>query len=185
MKNLSKRLSIATLLLSFLASFSLGQDKPDLNFSRKILLKSESEEQMVPIAVPEICTSLNLSIAAKIQEGELTIEIYDPKGEKQGNFSIVCQSDTLKTNKGKIHSESSSNSNSKASSSSSSSSSSTSSSTSFSPSSSSLSTSSSSSSSLGLFTKSLKNPIKGDWMVKIIPKNASGEVKVDSEQKTQ
>jgi hypothetical protein len=178
MKNLSKRLSIATLLLSFLTCFSWGQDKPDLNFSKKIMLKSESEGQMVPLAVSENCTSLNLSIAAKIQEGELTIEIYDPKGEKQGNFSIECHSDTLKTNKGKTHSESSSGSNSKTSSSSSSSSSTlTLASTSLS--------SSSSTSSVGLFTKSLKNPTNGDWMIKIIPKNASGEVKIDSEQKTQ
>lgn len=189
MKKLLKSLSIAILLLSFLTGFSLGQDKSDLHSSRNIVLQSESVEQNVLLDIPEICTSLNLSISGTIQEGELTIEMYDPKGEKYGNFSIRCRPDNKGADKGKIQSVYLNNSNSKDASSSSSSSLSTSSSASSSSSSGSPSSStsssitSSSSGAQGLITKSVKNPKMGTWIVKIIPKNAKGEVKIDYEIK--
>jgi hypothetical protein len=216
MKKLSKRLSIAILLLSILTSFSWGQDKTDFNVRRNITLKSDSEEQKVPIAITEICTSLDLNIQATIQQGELTIEIYDPEGEKQGNLSIACQLNTPKTKKDKTQSDHLFDSNRNRTSSSSSSSSSTGSSSTSTTAPSSTSTTASSSTSAtapsststtapsststtmssssatttsssaaqGKITKSIKNPKTGNWIVKLIPKNASGEVMVDSEQKT-
>ena len=185
MKKLSKRLSVAILFLSFLTSISYGQAKTDLNFSKNIILKSDSEEQKVPVTVSDSCTSLSFRIAGTIQEGELTVEIYDPKGEKQGNFSISCLSKTSKTNKNKNQSENSSdaNNNDAASSTTASLSSTESSSTSTSSSTSSSSMSTSASSiSQGRFNKSVKNPIKGIWIIKIMPSHASGKVLIDSEQ---
>lgn len=183
MEKLSKGLSIAILFLTCLTSLSHGQSKTDLNVSKNIILKPESEEQKVPVTVSDSCTSLSFRIAGTIQEGELTVEIYDPKGEIQGNFSISCLSKTPKSNKNKNQSEKSSDASSNDASSASMSSltSSESSSTSSSTSSSSMS-SSASSISQGRFNKSVKNPIKGNWNIKIIPKHASGKVLIDAEQ---
>lgn len=191
MKKLSKRLLVVILLLSFLTGFSHGQDKTDLNSSRDIILKSESQEQKVPVTVPDKCTSVNFKVSATIQEGGLTVEIYDPKGEKQGNFSISCQPGISKTELNNVQSEilpdtiskrASTTTSSSSSSLSSSSSSASSASKSWSVSS---STSSSSSNANGQINRSVKNPVTGNWIIKIIPKNASGKVKIDSEQETQ
>jgi hypothetical protein len=185
MKKLLKNLSVAILLLSFLTGISRGQDKTDLNFSKNIILKSESTEQKIPVTVSDSCAFLNFRIAGTIQEGELTVEIYDPKGELQGNFSISCLSKNLKANKNKNLSENLSESNNNEASSSLSSSltssATTSTSTSSSTSASSMS-SSASSVSQGRFNKSVKNPIKGNWIIKIIPGHASGKVMIDTEQ---
>jgi hypothetical protein len=181
MKKLLKKLSIAILLLSLLTSFTRAQDKTDMNFTKNIILKPESEEQKVPVTVSDSCTSLSFRIAGTIQEGELTVEIYDPKGEIQGNFSISCLSKTQKTNRNQSENSSDAGSNDASSSSISSLTSSSSSSTSSSTSTSSMS-SSASSISQGQFNKTVKNPIKGNWIIKIIPKHASGKVLIDSGQ---
>jgi hypothetical protein len=189
MKKLSKRLLAAILLLSFLTGYSYGQDKTDLNLSKNIILKSESAEQKVPVTVTAKCTSVNFRVSAEIQEGGLTIEIYDPKGEKQGNFSISCQPGISKTELVNDQSEITPDSVSKRASTTTSSSSMSSSSSSASSSSKSWSVSSSkessSSNANGQINRSVKNPVSGNWIIKIIPKNASGKVKIDSEQETQ
>jgi hypothetical protein len=183
MEKLSKKLSIAILLLSFLTSFIRAQNKTDLNFSKNIILKPDSEEQKVPVTVSDSCTSVSFSIAGTIQEGELTVEIYDPKGEIQGNFSLSCLSKNSKTNKNKNHSENSSDANNNDASSSTTASLTSTSSTATSSSTSSSSMSSSASSmSQGRFNKSVINPIRGTWKIKIMPKHARGKVLIDSEQ---
>jgi hypothetical protein len=82
-------------------------------------------------------------IRATIFEGELTIELYDAKGEKQANFFIANQAlltkpDTIKkpiseTVKGEI-------------------------------------------------SKKFDNPVKGEWVVRIIPKNAGGFLEINSSE---
>jgi hypothetical protein len=86
---------------------------------------------------------LNLKITSTLFAGDLTIEFYDPKGEKQGNFSIANQAilqkpDSIKrplneTVRGEI-------------------------------------------------TRNFENPGKGEWVVKLIPKNASGFLEINSVQ---
>jgi hypothetical protein len=177
------------LLLSFLTGLSNGQDKTDLNLSRDIILKSDSQEQKVPVTVKDKCTSVNFRVSAAIEQGGLTVEIYDPKGEKQGNFSISCQPGISKTELENVQSEILPDSVSKSASTTTSSSSLSSSSSSASSSSKSWSvsssTASSSSNANGQINRSVKNPATGNWIINIIPKNARGKVKIDSEQETQ
>jgi hypothetical protein len=82
-------------------------------------------------------------IRSTIFEGELTIELYDAKGEKQGNFFIANQAQLAKpdTIKRPI-----------------------------------------SETVRGEISKKFENPVKGEWMVKIIPKNASGFLEINSAQ---
>lgn len=153
MKKLSGKFLAAILLLVVITSYSWGQDNTDFSLNRNLILKSESQEQKITVAISEIYSSLKLSINAMIQEGELTIEIYDPNGEKQGNFSIGCQLGTPKINKNEIQSERVSDSGTKE-------------------------------MVQGRITRTIAKPLKGNWIVKIIPKSASGQVQISSDQKT-
>ena len=109
------------------------------------------------VAVSEQDNTLNLKIQSKIREGELTIEIYDPKNEKRGNYSIGSQVKTTKSNSNKtdmdkelellgtlmgVRKESVQ----------------------------------------GTITRTIKDPVKGNWVVKIIPKNVKGLVTIVSDQ---
>lgn len=95
MKDLSKRLLIMSLFLFISTNFIYSQlgpgqpqiDKTTFNLSRRITLKGESEklEILLPVSGPIVV--FETKISSEILEGELTIEIYDPNGEKQGNYS--------------------------------------------------------------------------------------------------
>jgi hypothetical protein len=186
MKKLSKRVSIAILLLSLIIEVSRGQDKTGINVNSSINLRPDSEESKIPVTITDTSKTVNFRIAATIHEGELSVEIYDPNGEKRGNFSISCQPGSAKTKKDRAR-ETSSKSDGKDDGNSLTLSSSSSSSSSSSKSSSELSTlststSSSSSNAQGQIYRSVRNPIKGNWIIKLIPKKAKGDVKIEADQ---
>lgn len=52
-------------------------------------LKGESAEQEVSLPLRDSLTYINFEIKAIITSGELTVELYDPDGEKYGNFSLA------------------------------------------------------------------------------------------------
>lgn len=68
-----------------------AQEKAAFNTARSLKLENESKEQHISIDVSDEYNILALSIHSNIHEGKLSIEILDPSGEKQGNFSIGCQ----------------------------------------------------------------------------------------------
>jgi len=104
-----------------------------------------------------------------IKGGELTIEIIDPNGDKQGTFSVGCQIDSKTSEKSHVYktkdenprvyktisekSTDSTNDNTK--------------------------TKEIVNASI---SKTIKNPIKGNWIIKAIPKEAHGELTIDSGQ---
>lgn len=144
-----------------MTSFISGQDATTFNLERQIILNGESENIEILLSVSGQDNALNLKIQSKIQEGELTIEIYDPKNEKKGNYSIGSQVKTTQSNIKKndmdneferelellgtimgVRKESVQ----------------------------------------GTITRTIKDPLKGNWVVKIIPKNVKGRVTIVSDQ---
>jgi hypothetical protein len=85
--------------LTFSQDISLS-DNPDItkfNLNRTIKLgninnlrnpKPSSKVRNIPLKIDKKNAMLFLNIACKVQLGNLTVEVYDPNGEKQGEFSI-------------------------------------------------------------------------------------------------
>jgi hypothetical protein len=154
MKKLLCRILTTFLCLFVMTSFISGQEEATtFNLERQIILNGESENLEVILSVSEQDNGLILKIKSNIQEGDLTIEIYNPKNEKQGNYSIGSQLKSTKSSSNKNQTEKELEA-------------------------------------LGInkekvqgtITRSIENPLKGNWVVKIIPKNAKGMVTIVSDQ---
>ena len=142
MKNLKSVLAVLSLILLSGLNFVKGQPPKRFDISTRIQFQAQTENSEIKLPVFQQGV-LTLMIRSTIFEGELTIELYDAKGEKQANFFIANQSllakpDTIKkpiseTVKGEI-------------------------------------------------SKKFDNPVKGEWVVRIIPKNAGGFLEINSSQ---
>jgi hypothetical protein len=134
MKNLKRTIPITSLLFLLLAISTFGQaNQKRLSIQTDVSFNGQSEATDLKFPVLQIA-NLNMNIESHIIQGELTIELYDPQGEKQGNFTIGSP------------------------------------------------TFSSKESVRGSLSKRITNPAKGDWIVKFIPKNASGAIEIDCTQ---
>lgn len=85
---------MAVMLLShFVCSMVVAQERTQFNIYRKIELKEDSNPKQIGIEVNTKECRFNLRIRSSIRAGAVTLEIYDPKGKKHGNFAIGCQTD--------------------------------------------------------------------------------------------
>ncbi len=109
--------------------------------SKSINLESSSKNESVKISVQEDVEHLNIGVSSSISSGALTMEIYNPKGDKQGNFSVESELNSSSSDGGK-----------------------------------------SSESVCGQLNKSFKDPMKGDWVVKLKPKKVTGKIQIHSHQ---
>jgi hypothetical protein len=142
MRYLKCVLTVLSIILFSGLNFVKGQPPKRFDISTRIQFQVQSENSEIKFPVFQQ-GSLTLLIRSTIFEGELTIELYDAKGEKQANFFIANQSllakpDTIK----KPISEAVK----------------------------------------GEISKKFDNPVKGEWAVKIIPKNAGGFLEINSSQ---
>lgn len=83
-----KSLIYTAILVLVLPGAVLGQTKQK-RFSIQTYVVFSGQSEPAEIKFP-ICQTgnLNITIESHINEGELAIELYDPQGEKQGNFTI-------------------------------------------------------------------------------------------------
>jgi hypothetical protein len=142
MRNLKSVLSVLSLILLSSLNFVKGQPPKRFDITTRIQFQAQTENSEIKLPVFQQGV-LTLMIRSTIFEGELTIELYDAKGEKQANFFIANQAllakpDTIKkpineTVKGEI-------------------------------------------------SKKFDNPVKGEWAIRIIPKNAGGFLEINSSQ---
>lgn len=96
MKNLLRKLSSVILVLLLGVLSTLGQtanqkkqtDNTVFDLNKDIHLKNESNIIAVLIPVNEQNIQLQINITTMVLGGELTIEIFDPAGEKHGNYSV-------------------------------------------------------------------------------------------------
>ncbi|MCE4563677.1 hypothetical protein INQ51_05095 [Maribellus sp. CM-23] len=149
------------------------KEKTQFLINRKIEFSNTSEKQELTIKVNMQNCMLDLEIKSSVNNGELEVEIYDPAGKKQGSFSVGCQINTQPKNtdktkiddffNGKTTSKNSQANNEEA------------------------SVTPNKKNELSEFvsgrtSKSIKNPMLGDWIVKFSPTNASGYIVVASRQ---
>jgi len=66
-------------------------DNTEFKLTKTINLNGESEKVEIIIPVAEGKIGLTIKISSVIVGGELTIEVYDPTGEKMGNYSVGSQ----------------------------------------------------------------------------------------------
>ncbi|WP_299116638.1 hypothetical protein [uncultured Winogradskyella sp.] len=62
--------------------------------NRTIQFDGSSEQQAIIIDVSKDTNKMHVSINSTVKSGYLTVELYDPKGNKKGNFSIESQVNT-------------------------------------------------------------------------------------------
>lgn len=129
MKNLKRIIYIATVLLLFAISTFGQANQKRFSIETGVSFNGQSEATDLKFPVLQIA-NLNMIIESHINQGELTIELYDPQGEKQGNFTIGSPAFSSKE------------------------------------------------SVRGSLSKRITNPVKGDWIVKYLPKNASGGIEI-------
>lgn len=130
MKKFKSLIYTASLIIIFLPITVSGQTKQKrLSIQTEVAFNGQAESNEFKFPVLQF-GNLNIEIESHINEGELTIELYDPQGEKQGNFTIGSAAFSSKE------------------------------------------------SVRGSLSKKVANPNKGEWIVKFIPKNASGAIEI-------
>ncbi|MEO5601548.1 MAG: hypothetical protein ABIR06_11545 [Cyclobacteriaceae bacterium] len=102
MKNRAARLTFCI----FLISFAVWGQKQERNVSvdtstvrsdtrvtlqREITLDKDSKSEEVILKIEDDVDRFELIINSKVITGNLKIEVYDPKGNKQGTFSVGTQ----------------------------------------------------------------------------------------------
>lgn len=113
-----------------------------------IKLNGETEVREVIVPLRDSLNSVNIIATSSIRAGELTLEIFDPTGEKYGNFTLGCPiNNTLSQKKEnqKITARDINNSDEKA---------------------------------YGNLFRTIKNPIRGAWKAKITNKGAIGIIQI-------
>lgn len=109
------------------------------NTTRNIELEDSSSNEVIKVAVADDANHLMIGVNSTITSGSLTMEIFDPKGNKQGNFSVESMMRSSSNSKGKNKETV-----------------------------------------CGQLNKSFKDPMKGDWTVKLKPKKVSGKIQISS-----
>jgi hypothetical protein len=145
MRNFKSILAVLALILLSSLNFVKGQPPKRFVISTKIQFQVQTENSEIKLPVFQQ-GSLTLIISASIIEGELTIELYDAKGEKQASLFIPNQVPLIKPDTIKR------------------------------PISASIKKE---------ISKKFDNPIKGEWTVRIIPKNAGGFLEINSSQNSE
>ena len=134
----SVQLVVFISLLILMAPGSYAQkDCTSISQSRNIELDGSSEREEIKLNVADNVSSLHVGINSTISNGYLTVEIYDPKGKKQGYFSVESQSSSNAKKKETV---------------------------------------------CGQMSKEISDPDKGDWVIRLLPKNVKGNIAIHSAQ---
>lgn len=67
-----------------------------VDFVRDITLDNDSKTEDVIVAIEPRTEAIDLMISTTIEAGKLTIELFNPSGVKQGNFTVETQLDVKK-----------------------------------------------------------------------------------------
>jgi hypothetical protein len=106
MKTLTSKIIITFLFIVVNSNMIFSQsnkdqvDHTDFSLTKSIALSGQSDQIEVIVPIIDRKISLTIKISSMVVGGELTIEVYDPTGEKFGNYSIGGQN-SIKANYGK------------------------------------------------------------------------------------
>lgn len=108
MKTRAFLIAIAIICCLSRSALIYGQDSIRTTIKiRQITLKGESGDQVVSLPLRDSLSHINFEIKAVIISGELTVELFDPNGEKYGNFSLAGSTNSKNKDadmiKGKIY----------------------------------------------------------------------------------
>lgn len=104
-----------------------------ISLNRSIEFDGSSDQENITIDVSENTNKMHISINSTVDSGYLTVELYDPKGNKKGNFSIESQLTSNNKKKELV---------------------------------------------CGQMQKHIDDPIKGKWIVKLVPNKVYGKVSI-------
>ena len=137
MKNAIKLSTFIFLLVFGVNGFAQqqGQCYNGITMTRNIQFNGSSDSEQIKVEVSDDTKDLNLNVNGTIKSGYLTVEIFDPKGNKKGNFSIESQISASDTKKEMV---------------------------------------------CGQMSKQIKDPMKGNWIIKLTPKNVVGDITINS-----
>ena len=79
---------IITVMLTMFLCIGAFAQSTEFTTTRNLSFKESSKIQNVEIKISENTNGLALSIKCGVRKGTVTIEIYNPEGEKQGEFSV-------------------------------------------------------------------------------------------------
>lgn len=120
----------------------LSKETVQVQKSRQLSFKEESSKAESKVTVGNEYNYLKLTIGAELSKGTFLVEILDPKGVKQGSFSLVTEESTVKGNNTTVMEKV-----------------------------------------MGNIMKEFRNPMKGDWIVRITPEKATGGVSISIDQR--
>lgn len=147
MKNLKCLFAFSLLSLILFADLTFAQST-NVTLQRTISLPGDSKTEEIIVNVDEkLIYLLELSIKSTVSLGKLSIEIYDPKGEKHGNFTVGNQLNSENTISIKKQEGV---------------------------------TSGKSEIVNGTINKIIREPMIGNWIIKIIPNKARGRINIQS-----
>ena len=138
MKNLKCLFAFSLLSLSLFAGLTFAQST-NMKLERTINLSGDSKTEEITVNVDEKLIHLMISIKSTVSLGELSIEIYDPNGEKHGNFTVGNQLNSASSVPGKREIVN------------------------------------------GTINKIVRQPMMGNWTIKIIPTKARGEINIQTD----
>jgi hypothetical protein len=151
MKILFNKTIFALLLTLTTVSYTDGQVdslKQKIYSMNSVKLNGETDIKEIRLPLRDSLSFVNITIFSIIGSGELSVEIYDPIGVRQGNFSLSCQNNPELLNKikgAKVSVKEIDESDGKA---------------------------------MGNLNKTVKNPARGFWITKIRSIGAVGSVQI-------
>ena len=103
-----------------------------VSLNRTIQFDGSSDQENIVIDVSKNTSKMHVSINSTVKSGYLTVELYDPKGNKKGNFSIESQVNSSQKKEQVC----------------------------------------------GQMQKHIDDPIKGKWVIKLVPNKVIGDVSI-------
>ncbi|WP_236976226.1 hypothetical protein [Membranihabitans maritimus] len=80
-------------ILMFLSTLSITAQHSSFNLNREIQLTGESNTFEISIPIAPGLKQLGITVSSSIWQGDISIELYDPRKKKIGNYSVGTQVD--------------------------------------------------------------------------------------------
>lgn len=80
--------SIYVTVLTLVLSFSSFAQSTEFTTTRNLVFNQSSKTKSVDVKIPKAIEALSIEIRCGIKKGNVTIQIFDPSGVKQGEFSV-------------------------------------------------------------------------------------------------
>ena len=94
MKNSFKITTSILIMIFAFSSFGFGQEEVKIQKQKSLKFAGESKKAEVIIKSSSEYNYLKIAINCMLEEGDITIDIIDPNGKKQGTFTIKSDKTT-------------------------------------------------------------------------------------------